>query len=57
MVGNLTEEENEVMVLYLNLVMTVTTLLQQIALRGLVNLVVVANCLSSSCKNLCTAWG
>ena len=49
MVGNLTEEENEVMVLYLNLVMTVTTLLQQIALRGLVNVVVVANCLSSSC--------
>jgi hypothetical protein len=46
-VGNLTEEENEVKV-YLNLVMTVTTLLQQIALRGLVN-VVVANCLSSSC--------
>ena len=48
MVGNLTEEENEVMV-YLNRVMTVTTLLQQIALRGLMNVVVVANCLSSSC--------
>ena len=43
MIGDLAKGENEIMV-YLNLVMTLP---QQIALRGLENVAVVADCLLS----------